>query len=79
MPPLAWVGIGCGTILVILVIVVSLAVRACVDKVEEFRKNPEKAGAEMFVRMNPDLELVSQDENAGTMTVRVKKSGETVT
>jgi hypothetical protein len=79
MPPIAWVGIGCGTILVILVIVVSLAVRTCVNKVNDFKRNPEKAAAEMIVKMNPEWDLVSQDDNAGTMTVRIKESGETVT
>ena len=34
-------------------------------KVEE---NPAKAAAELFVKVNPDVELVSVDDQAGAMT-----------
>ncbi len=79
LPPLAGAGIGCGTLLVIAVVLVSLMVRTCVNKVNEFKRNPEKAAAEMVVKFNPDLDLVSQDDDAGTMTVRDKNTGETIT
>jgi len=83
LPPLAWVGIGCGTLLVVAIILISVLVGTCVHKVKttlkEFQDNPDKAAAEMVVRMNPDIEMVSQNDETGTMTVRVKESGETVT
>jgi archaellum component FlaG (FlaF/FlaG flagellin family) len=83
LPPLAWVGIGCGTLLVIAVILVSMLVGTCTRKVgqwsKEMQKNPEKVAAEMMVRMNPGLEMVAQDEAAGTMTLRVKSTGDEVT
>lgn len=83
LPTLAWVGIGCGTLLVIGVIVVSMLVGTCTRKVgqwsKEMQKNPQKAAAEMMVRFNPDLEMMSQDESTGEMTVRVKSSGEEIT
>ncbi|MCH7227098.1 hypothetical protein [Haloferula sp. A504] len=80
---MAWVGIGCGGLLVIAVIGISLVVGFFKRKVnefqEEFANNPEKAAAEMIVGMNPDLEMVIDDETAGEMTVRVKSSGEEIT
>ena len=75
IPALAWVGIGCGTLLIIAIVVISLLVGWCkrtVGDLSEFQRNPEKAAAEMMVRVNPDLEMVSQDETAGEMTIRTK-------
>jgi hypothetical protein len=47
--------------------------------VDEFEKNPAKASAELAVRMNPDLELVSSDPAAESLTFRRKSTGETGT
>jgi hypothetical protein len=81
--PVAWVGIGCGGLLVVAVLAGSLLVGMCKRKVEHFKQelasNPHKAAAEMIVRLNPDLETVADDETAGEMTIRVKSSGEEVT
>ncbi len=81
--PMAWVGIGCGGLLVIAVVAISLLVGMCKRKVGEFQEsmaaNPQKTAAEMVVKMNPDLEMVSDDETTGEMTVRVKSSGEEIT
>jgi hypothetical protein len=79
MPAIAWVGIGCGTILVLIVIVIALLVGKCKRFVEEVQANPEKAAAEMVVNFNPDLDMVSQDDATGQMTIRNNKTGETVT
>jgi hypothetical protein len=46
---------------------------------ELMKKNPGLAGAKMAVAMNPDSEIVSSDDNAGTITVRDKKTGKVVT
>jgi hypothetical protein len=43
------------------------------------KKNPGLAGAKMAVTMNPDTEIVSSDDNAGTIVVRDKKTGKVVT
>ena len=43
------------------------------------KTNPALAGAKMAVSMNPDVEIVSSDDNAGTITVRDKKNGKVVT
>lgn len=46
---------------------------------EEMQKNPEMTAAKAVVMMTPDLELVSTDDQAGTLTVKNTKTGETVT
>ena len=43
------------------------------------RKNTGLAGAKMAVAINPDVEIVSSDDNAGTITVRDKKTGKVAT
>jgi hypothetical protein len=78
VPPIAWVGMGCGALLVVCVIVASLLVGWCKRKVDEFAKNPEKAAAEMVVKFNPDLEMVKSDDEKGEMTIR-SKNGEVMT
>jgi hypothetical protein len=82
LSPLAWVGIGCAVIVVLgivalggLGVVGSYFIK---KKAAEFDKNPTMAAAEMVVRLNPDLELVSKDEKTNTLTVKNKKTGEVV-
>lgn len=43
------------------------------------KKNPALATAKMAVTLNPDTELISSDDSAGTMVVRDKKTGKVVT
>lgn len=75
-PIIAWVGIGCGTILVIAVVCIAMLVGFCKRKVGEFTDNPEKAAAELMVKYNPDLKMVSQDDAKGEMTIRTKDGQE---
>jgi hypothetical protein len=42
-------------------------------------KNPGYATAKMMVTMNPELDTVSSDDSNGTITVREKKTGKTMT
>ncbi|HEV7517506.1 MAG TPA: hypothetical protein VGR07_14490 [Thermoanaerobaculia bacterium] len=79
MGPLGWIAIGCGVILVICVLVFAVGGYFAKKKFDQFSKNPAKTAAELIVRANPDLELVSEDEKAGTITVRDKKKNETAT
>lgn len=39
------------------------------------KKNPAYASAKLAVSMNPELEIVSSDDDAGTIVVRDKRSG----
>lgn len=81
--PLAWVGIGCGVLLVIVVVVMMVGgfflARAVKDVAEDFENNPGLAAARLIVKATPELEEVDVDEDAGTMTVRNKETGEIVT
>jgi len=76
MPAIAWVGIGCGGLILIGLILAVVGFIMAKGKIEEFAANPEKAGAEMIVSMNPDLEMVSQDDGKGEMTIRTKDGKE---
>jgi hypothetical protein len=79
MGPIGWIAIGCGVILVICVIAFSVIGYFAKKGLDKFAKNPTKTAAELMVRANPDLELVSTDDKAGTMTVRDKKTNKTAT
>lgn len=81
--PWVWVLGGC----LVLVLLVLLLMGACTwfvadkakDIAADFEANPAKAAAELAVRINPDLELVSTDEETGTMTVLQKSTGKEIT
>ncbi len=79
MSPLAWVGIGCGVIIVLCLIVFAGFTWFVTKKADEFKKNPVMAAAKVAVQLNPDLELVSADEAHNTLTIKDKKTGEVVT
>ena len=68
---LAWIAIGCGGLIVVGLIAILV--------VREMRENPAKTAAETMVRMNPDLEIVSTDDEAGTVILRNSRTGERVT
>ena len=80
MPALAWVGIGCGGIVLIGIVCVVLAGVWGYNKAKEVTKeltsNPGKRGAELLVGMNEDLQKVSENDAAGEMTIRLKSTGE---
>lgn len=83
---LAWVGIGCGCLVLATVIAFAVGGAFLVHKAKSFlgqaAEDPNFAArkaAEMVVRLNPDLEIVSTDDGAGTMTVRDRTSGEELT
>jgi len=46
---------------------------------EAAKKNPATAVAKMMVMANPDLEIVSEDDDKGELTIRNKKTGEELT
>ena len=79
MGPLAWVGIGCGAIIVLGLIAFGAMAFIAKKKFDQYKDNPTMAAAELAVRANPDLELVSSDPKAGSLTVKDKKTGEVTT
>jgi hypothetical protein len=79
IPVLGWVGLGCGTMIVIAIVAMSLLAGWCkrsVGNLADFKDHPEKASAEMMVKMNPDLQKVAQDDAKGEMTIRTKDGQE---
>ena len=79
MSPLAWVGIGCGVIIILCVIALGVVGFFVKKKADEISKNPAMAAAKIAVQLNPDVELVNADEEHNTLTVKDKKSGEVLT
>jgi len=81
--PWVWVLGGCLVLIVLVLLLMGGCTWFLADKAKEmaaeFEANPAKAAAEMAVRLNPDLELVETDEEAGTMTILQKSTGEEVT
>lgn len=85
LPTLAWIGIGCAVLIVIVLAVTLAGGLFMAKKVKEvagdldFEGDPAMSAARLIVRMNPELEEVAVDEESGTITVRHTDSGQTVT
>jgi hypothetical protein len=83
LPTWAWVGIGCGALIVLAMIVITVTGFLVANKVKDvaadFEDNPAMATARLIVKLNPELEEVSIDEEEGTITVRNTKTGDVVT
>lgn len=79
LSPLAWVGIGCGVILLLGAIAFAGFLFFVKQQADKLSKNPVMAAAELAVKFHPDYELVSKDEDKSTLTVKNVKTGEVVT
>lgn len=86
LPALAWVGIGCGTIVLLVIIGLVALGSFAVHKAKQagfdpalWKKNPTAAAAKIVTTMNPDVEVVSTDNDSQTITLRNKKTGKTIT
>ena len=86
LSPIVWVLIIVGGLILLSVIGVVGAAFFFVHKAHQagfdsqlMQRNPGYAAAKMIVAMNPDVEEVSHDEAAGTITVRDKKTGKVTT
>jgi hypothetical protein len=79
MGPLGWIAIGCGAIVLLGVIALAAGGWFVKRQVDKYKDNPSIAAAEIIVRANPDLELISSDPEKGMITVKNKQTGETVT
>lgn len=85
--PLAWVLIGCVGLIVVAMVLAGACTFFAARKFKEvagdvagdFQDNPARAAAELAVKFNPDLELLESDDEAGTMTILNKRTGEEVT
>jgi hypothetical protein len=78
--PMAWVGMGCGGLLVIAIIAVALVVgwgkRKFSELQDEFASSTYDSAARIMVEMHPDLEMVMENPETGEVTVRVSSTGE---
>ena len=78
-----WVVGIIGGFILICVIGFVITVGFVVHKVKQTgdlaQKNPGLAAAKVMATMNPNVELVSSDDNAGTIVVRDKRTGKTTT
>ena len=78
LSPIAWVGIGCGVIVVIAVIIIGGGLFWVGNKAKEFASDPA-AAAEFIINAHPDMEHVSTDRDNGTITIKNTSSGEVAT
>jgi hypothetical protein len=76
---LAWVGMGCGGIVLIGIVCVALVGYWGYSKFQSVTTGLGKKRAELVLQMSSDLEKVSENEATGEMTVRVKSTNEQIT
>lgn len=83
---LLWIFGGCATIVVLGILVVAGVFFFAMHKAKQagldpdlMKKNPVLALAKMGVAGNPDLEMLSSNDDAGTIVVRDKKTGKVAT
>ena len=74
----AWVAIGCVGLLVLGGLAVGVGGWMLKRKVQSMAEDPT-AAIEMMAAMNPDIEVVDKDSDAGTVTIRNKQTNETMT
>ena len=77
---LTWVLVGCGTFVILGVIAFVVGGYFVWNKAKQagldpalMQKQPALATAKIMVAMNPDIELVSVDEEKGLITVKTKR------
>jgi hypothetical protein len=74
--PLAWVGIGCGSLVLIGIIVMVVIGFMAKDFVAEAQKNPTRAAVSVAVKFSGgQLELVAEDDVNKRYTLKDKKTG----
>ena len=82
--PLAWLGIGCGALIVIIIVVLVVFGMVAGPKLKKFaeeaQKNPTRATATTMVSMTGgQFEMVKEDDVNKRYTVRQKATGQLTT
>ncbi|HSI13542.1 MAG TPA: hypothetical protein VK961_15970 [Chthoniobacter sp.] len=82
--PLAWLGIGCGALIVIIIVVLVVFGMVAGPKLKKFaeeaQKNPTRATATTMVSMTGgQFEMVKEDDVNKRYTVRQKSNGQLTT
>ena len=85
-PAWVWILVAVGVVIVMGIAAISVGAYFLVKKVQNagfdttlMKENPGLAMAKMASALNPDLETVSTNDSAGTIVVREKSTGKTVT
>jgi hypothetical protein len=85
-PAWVWILVVVGVVIVMGIAAVTVGAYFVVKKVQNagfdttlMKENPGLAMAKMATALNPDLETVSTNDSAGTIVVREKSTGKTVT
>lgn len=84
--PIVWILAIVGGLVVIGILFAVVVTFFVVHKVRQagfdpelMRRNPGLAVSKMIAATNPDVDVVSTDDNAGTITIRDRKTGKVVT
>ncbi len=81
--PWVWVLLGCLGVIVLGLVIAVVGTIFVAKKVKGFaedaQKNPVITGVEMMARFDKDIDVVSKDRDNDTITIRNKKTGETIT
>lgn len=81
--PWVWVAVGCGGVLLLILLIFLIGGYFVAKKVGNFAKeaeeNPAMAAAKMIAAVTPDIEVVEADDKRNTITLRNTKTGEVVT
>jgi hypothetical protein len=86
LSPWVWIGGSLAVLLILIVIGIAGTGFFIAKKVHDAgfdqdlaQRNPVLAAAKMAASLNPEVEIVKVDEDAGVITIREKKTGKTVT
>lgn len=83
LPWYAWLGIGCGVLVLLVVVAVFglgiFAVNKAKDLAEDFAERPVYTTASTIARFNPNIELVDADEERKRVTLREVSTGKEMT
>lgn len=81
--PMAWVGMGCGGLLVVVILSGALLVgwgkRKFKEVQAELVTSVQESAMQTLVEINPELEMFSEDPDTGEVTVIVRGTGEELT
>ena len=78
MPTWAWFAIGCGFLLLLVLLGLGAGCWWLGNKAKDFAENPEVATVRMIAAADPDIEYVESDAAEGTATIRNVKTGEVI-
>ena len=79
MSPIVWIIGGIFGLILLAGIVMVAGGLLVANKIHKAASNPALAAAKLIAAANPDVEILSSDEHAGTVTFKDKKDGKVIT